>query len=41
MPLGTDVGLGAGDIVLDGDLAHAPFHGEPQFWGREYTSATV
>jgi len=32
MPLGTEVGLGPGDIVLDGDLA-PPFWGEPQFWG--------
>jgi len=38
--IGTEVGLGPGDIVLDGDSA-SPFRVVPQFWGREYISATV
>jgi len=40
MPLGTDVGLGPGDIVLDGDPA-PPFRRGPQLGGREYILATV
>ena len=39
MPLGTEVGLGPGGIVLDVDTA-LPFRGGPQFWRREYISAT-
>ena len=31
MPLGTEVGLGTGDIVLDGELAPPPKKGEGQF----------
>jgi len=38
MPLGTGVGLGPGNIVLDGESAR-PFWGGPEFWGREYISA--
>ena len=37
--LGTEVGLGPGGIVLDGDPA-LPFRGGPQFWRREYISVT-
>jgi len=33
MPLGTEVGLGPGYIVLDGDLAH-PKGAQPQFWAH-------
>jgi len=39
MPLGTELGLGPGGIVLDGDPA-LPFRGGPQFWRREYISVT-
>jgi len=39
MPLGAEVDLGPGDIVLDLDPA-AAFRGGSQFWGREYISAT-
>jgi len=31
MPLGTEVGLGAGDIVLDGDPVPPKGHSSPQF----------
>jgi len=40
MSVGTEVGLGPGDIVLDGDPV-PPFSGRTQFWGREYISTTV
>jgi len=33
MPLGTEVGLGLGYIVLDGDPAH-PKGTQPQFWAH-------
>jgi len=35
MPLGTEVGLGSGDIVLDGDAADLPpkmVRPAPNFW---------
>jgi len=40
MPLGTEVGLGAGDIVLDGDPA-PPFPGRRRFWGRELAFSSL
>jgi len=36
MPLGTEIGLGPGDIVLDGDPAHPPHrngHSSPPLFG--------
>jgi len=33
MPLGTEVGLGPGHIVLDGDLATLPQRGMPPIFG--------
>jgi len=45
MPLGTEVGLGPGDIVLDGDLAapHLPKRdtAAPTFWPMYDRSATI
>jgi len=37
MPLGTELGLGIGDIVLDGDSVPAPMgHSSPQFSAYVY-----
>jgi len=42
MPLGTKVGLGPGDIVLDGDPAPSPPKGaRPQFSAHIYRGQTV
>jgi len=43
MPLGTEVGLGPGDIVLDGDPApHGQGHSSPpQFSAHVYCGQTV
>ena len=40
MPLGTEVELGPGDIVLDGDPP-PPFRGGYQLWGRAYAFSSV
>jgi len=34
MPLGTDVGLGPNDIVLDGDTAPSPKGAHPPIFGQ-------
>jgi len=42
MPLGTDVGLGPGDIVLDGDPTPPPLKGHsPQFSVHVYRGQTA
>jgi len=43
IPLGTGVGLGPGDIVLDGDpaLPHGKGHSSPQFSAHVYCGQTV
>ena len=43
MPLGTEVGLGQGDIVLDGDLAPRPRKGaqQPHFSAHVYATAEL
>ena len=38
MPLGTEVGLGLGDIVLDGDPALSPKDAQPPIFGLEKKS---
>jgi len=42
MPLGTEVGLGPGDIVLDGELAplHRKGHSSPHFSAHVYYGQT-
>jgi len=43
MPLGRDVRLGPGDIVLDGDLQlpHGKGHSSPHFSAHVYCDQTV
>jgi len=42
MPLGTEIGLGPGDIVLDGDPAPHPKKGaHPQFLAHLYCDQTA
>ena len=42
MPLGPEVGLGSGDIVLDGGPApHRKGHSSPHFSAHVYFSETV
>jgi len=43
IPLGTEVGLGPGHIVLDGDTADPPKrgHSSPQFSAHVYCGQTV
>ena len=41
MPLGTDVGLGLRDIVLDGDPAPLPKVGTAQFSAHVYCGQTA
>jgi len=41
MPLGTEVGLGPGDIVLDGDPLPQKRHSTPQFLAHAYCGQTA
>ena len=41
MRLGTEVGLGIGDILLDGDLAPPKGHSSPQFSTHVYCGQTA
>ena len=43
MPLGTEVGIDPGDIVLDGDRAHRPNkgHNTPNFSTHSYSGQTA
>jgi len=41
MPLGMEVGLGPGDIVLDGDPAPQKEGTDPQFWAHVYCGQTA
>jgi len=41
MPLGMEVGLGPGDIVLDGDPAPPKEGTDPQFWAYVYCGQTA
>jgi len=41
MPLGMQVGLGPGHIVLDGDPAPLPKRGHPQFSAHVYCGQTA
>jgi len=43
MTLGIEVGLGTGDIVLDGDPAapHGKGHSSPHFWAHVHCGQTI
>jgi len=43
MPLGTEIGLGSGDVVLDADPAppHEKGHSSPHFSAHVYCGETI